>query len=267
MLSRLALVSGLAPILAPVIGSQLMQFADWRGLFVFLALYGIAVIIGTSLFVVETLPRERRAEPGHSTAGQRYRALMSDRVFVGVVLVGAMNFAGLFSYLSSSPFLFQGVYSFDPQQYGLLFAVNSLGIVAGVQLSSRLQRHVGPQWVLAFATVMQLVASVSILALDESGAGLVGLLVPLWFYIFSAGLIFPAVQVLALANHGTEAGTAASVLGAVNFGMAGLVSPIVGLFTITDAVPMAAVMATAVLIAIAALWLIVQPRTVPALSS
>jgi DHA1 family bicyclomycin/chloramphenicol resistance-like MFS transporter len=223
----------------------------------------MAVIVATSLFVVETLPRERRTRPGHTTAAQRYRSLFSDRVFVGVVLVGAMNFAGLFSYLSSSPFLFQGVYSFNPQQYGLLFAVNSLGVVAGVQLSSRLQKHVGPQWVLAFATALQLVAAVSILALDETGGGLVGLLVPLWFYIFGAGLIFPAVQVLALANHGAEAGTAASVLGAVNFGMAGVVSPVVGLFAITNA----SVMALAVVAAIAALWLVVQPRTVPALSS
>ena len=267
MLSRLALVHGLAPILAPVIGSQLLQVADWRGLFIFLAIYGGAVIVATAVFVVETLPRERRAAPGHSTVRQRYRSLFTDRVYVGVAIVGGMNFAGLFAYLSASPFLFQEVYSFTPQQYGLLFGINSIGIVAGVQLSSRLQKFVGPQWVIALATAMQLVAAVTIITLDTADAGLIGLLVPLWFFIFSCGLIFPAVQGLALVNHGKEAGTAASVLGAATFGTAGILSPIVGLISTDDAVPMGFVMACSVVVAIAALWLIVQPRTVPALSS
>jgi DHA1 family bicyclomycin/chloramphenicol resistance-like MFS transporter len=267
MLSRLALVHGLAPIVAPVIGSQLLQVADWRGLFVFLAVYGGAVIAATSVFVVETLPRERRAERQGTTVRQRYRSLFTDRVFVGVAIVGGMNFAGLFAYLSASPFLFQEVYSFNPQQYGLLFGINSIGVVAGVQLSARLQKSVGPQWVIACATAVQLVAAVTIISLDSADAGLMGLLVPLWFFIFSCGLIFPAVQGLALANHGDEAGTAASVLGAATFGTAGILSPVVGLISTTNAVPMGIVMAGSVTIAIAALWLIVQPRTVPALSS
>ena len=267
MLSRLALVHGLAPILAPVIGSQLLEVADWRGLFVFLAIYGAVVIVATTLFVRETLPRERRAATGHSSVRQRYRSLFSDRIFVGVAIIGGMNFAGLFAYLSASPFLFQEVYSFDPQQYGLLFGVNSIGVVAGVQLSSRLQKTVGAQWVMAFATALQLVAAITIVTLDTANAGLIGLLVPLWFFIFSCGLIFPAVQGLALANHGDEAGTAASVIGAATFGTAGILSPVVGLISTADAVPMGLVMASVVAVSIAALWLVVQPRTVPALSS
>jgi DHA1 family bicyclomycin/chloramphenicol resistance-like MFS transporter len=265
MLSRMALVSGVAPIIAPVIGSQLLLVTDWRGIFVFLAAYGAVVAIASYFFIVETLPPERRIQPGHSSAGQRYKAIFTDRIYVGVVIVASMNFTGLFAYLSSSPFLFQDVYQFTEQEYGLLFAVNSVGIVLGVQTSSRLTRRWGPQWILVIATLMQLTSASAIVIGALAGAGLPGIVVPLWFFIFSCGLIFPCAQVLALMNHGREAGTAASVLGAANFGVAALLSPLVGLFSSANAIPMAVTMVAAVLASIAALWLIVRPRTVPAL--
>ena len=266
MLSRLALVTGLAPVLAPVIGSQLLLVLDWRGIFIFLAAYGVLMLVAAVLFIVETLPPARRAEAGGTTIAQRYRVLFHDRVFVGVAVIGAMVFSGLFAYLSSSSFLFQDVYGLDAQQYGLLFAVNSIGVVVGVQVSSRLAARVGPQWILAVSTVVLLMSALAIVILDVTGAGLFGILVPLWFFIAACGFSFPCVQVLALANHGKEAGTAASLLGAVNFGVAGILSPIVGLFGITNAVPMGIVMAATAIVAIFTLWFVVQPRTVPALT-
>jgi DHA1 family bicyclomycin/chloramphenicol resistance-like MFS transporter len=266
MLSRLAMVNGLAPILAPLIGSQMLRFVSWRGIFVFLACYGTAVVIASILLIVETLPKERRQEAGHSTIGQRYKALFSDRVFVGVALIGAMVFSGLFSYLSASPFLFQGVFGLDPQQYGLLFAVNSVGVVLGVQISSRLAQRIGPQWILACSTATLFLAALAIVVLDQLGAGLIGVLVPLWFYIAACGFSFPLVQVIGLASHGKEAGTAASLLGALNFGVAGLISPVVGLLGISTASPMALVMGSTAAVAILVLWVVVRPRTVPALT-
>jgi DHA1 family bicyclomycin/chloramphenicol resistance-like MFS transporter len=266
MLSRLALVNGLAPIAAPVIGSQLLLVMPWRGLFFVLAGYGVLVVVAASLFIIETLPPARRVDPGHATLRQRYRVLFADRVFVGVAIIGGMSFSGLFAYLSASPFLFQDVYGLDPQGYGLLFAVNSIGVVAGVQISARLAKRIPPQWILSVSTIVLFTAAIAIIVLDLAGAGFLGTVIPLWFFITACGFGFPMVQALALANHGKEAGTAASVLGAMNFGLAGLLSPIVGLFGIANAVPMGAVMAVTSLVSIASLWFIVQPRTVPALS-
>ena len=93
-----------------------------------------------------------------------------------------------------------------------------------------------------------------IAALDVAGAGLWGTLVPLWFFIAGCGFNIPCVQVLALNAHGHEAGTAASLLGAANFGVAGLLSPITGLFGVSNAVPMGTVMAATAVISIASLW-------------
>lgn len=265
MLSRLALVNGLAPILAPVIGSQLLRLFDWRGIFFFLAGYGILVVIATAVFIVETLPPARRVDAGHATVGQRYRAIFADRSFIGVAIISGMTFSGLFAYLSSSSFLFQQVYGMNPQEFGVLFAANSIGVVAGVQISSRLAKYFGPQWILAVSTAVLLLSAIAIVVVDLLQLGLVAILVPLWCFITACGFGFPLVQVLALANHPREAGTAASVLGALNFGLAGAISPIVGVFGIDTAVPMGSVMAVTAAVSVLALWFIVRPWTVPEL--
>ncbi|MFT4260340.1 multidrug effflux MFS transporter [Microbacterium sp.] len=265
MLSRLALVSGVAPVAAPLIGSWLLTLMPWRGIFVFLAVYGVIMLVSTIAFVSETLPAARRQERGGATVLQRYRSVFSDRVFIGVLIIGGMAFSGLFSYLSASPFLFQQTHGLDAQQYGLVFAMNSFGVVAGVQVASRLAARFGPQWVMAYSTAGLLLAGTAIIVADQLGLGLWGTVVPLFFFMTACGFTFPNVQVLALDRHGKAAGTAASVIGASNFGVAGLISPIVGWVSkgagIT-ATTMASVMVGCALISVLSLWFVVRPRTV-----
>jgi DHA1 family bicyclomycin/chloramphenicol resistance-like MFS transporter len=269
MLSRLALVSGAAPVIAPLIGSALLLVMSWRGLFVVLAIYGAVMLVAAIALVPETLPRARRHELGSTTVGQRYRSVLTDRVFLGVLIIGGMTFSGLFSYLSASSFLFQQSFGFDAQQYGLLFAANSLGLVAGVQIASRLAARYGPQWVLAWSTSTLVVAGVAIILADQIGLGLWGILVPLFVFMTACGFTFPCVQVLALDRHGKAAGTAASILGAVNFGVAGFVSPLVGWIagdTGITATTMAVVMVGCSVIGVLGLWLVVRPRSVQSLT-
>lgn len=269
MLSRLALVSGVAPVIAPLIGSWLLTLMPWRGIFGVLAVYGVVMLVSTIFFIPETLPVARRQDRGGATVLQRYRSVFSDRVFIGVLIIGGMTFSGLFSYLSASPFLFQQTHGLDAQQYGLLFAVNSLGVVAGVQVAARLAARFGPQWVMAYSTGVLLIAGIAIIVTDQLGLGLWGTVIPLFVFMTACGFTFPNVQVLALDRHGKAAGTAASVIGATNFGVAGLISPVVGWVSkgagIT-ATTMASVMVGCAAIGVIALWLIVRPRTVEMLA-
>nr|WP_040568930.1 multidrug effflux MFS transporter [Microbacterium yannicii] len=269
MLSRLALVSGVAPVLAPLVGSALLLVVSWRGIFVVLAIYGAVMLVSAIIFIPETLPRARRHERGATTVWQRYRSVFSDRVFIGVLIIGGMTFSGLFSYLSASPFLFQVTYAFDPQQYGVLFAVNSLGVVLGVQAASRLAARFGPQWVLAWSTAVLFVAASVIILADQLGLGLWGTVVPLFVFMTACGFSFPCVQVLALDRHGKAAGTAQSIVGATNFGVAGVISPLVGWIArdagIT-ATTMATVMVGCAVVGVLSLWLVVRPRTVERLT-
>ncbi|MFE7844063.1 multidrug effflux MFS transporter [Microbacterium sp. NPDC057407] len=269
MLSRLALVSGVAPVLAPLVGSALLVFMPWRGIFVVLGVYGSIMLVAAAIFIPETLPPARRHEKGATTVWQRYRSVLTDRVFIGVLIIGGMTFSGLFSYLSASSFLFQETYDFDPQQYGLLFAANSLGVVLGVQAASRLAARFGPQWVLAWSTGVLVVAATAIIVTDQLGLGLWGTIIPLFFFMTACGFTFPCVQVLALDRHGRAAGTAQSIIGASNFGVAGVITPLVGWISAgagITATTMAAVMVGCAVIGTLSLWIIVRPRTVERLA-
>ncbi len=265
MLSRLALISGVAPVSAPILGSALLLVMPWQGIFLVLAGYGAVMLASTALFIRETLPPERRQEKGTTTVLQRYRSVLSDRVYVGVLLIGGMAFSGLFSYLSASSFLFQETHGLNAQEYGLLFAANSIGLVIGVQTASRLAARFGPQWVLAFSTAALLVTGVTIIVADQLALGLWGTVVPLFLFMTSCGFTFPCAQVLALDRHGKAAGTAASLLGASNNGVAAIISPLVSVISAESqitATTMASVMVGCAVVAILALWLIVRPRTV-----
>lgn len=266
MLSRLALISGLAPAVAPVIGSQLLRFTDWRGVFVFLLGYGLAVLLAAAFFIIETLPPDRRVDPGHTTARERYRAVFTDRIFVGVAIVGAMTISGMFSYISTSAILFQEHYGLNAQQYGIVFGVNALGIIVGNQTSARLARRIKSSWIIAGSTTSMFLSALTIVFVASLEGPLVGILIPLFFFIVSAGFTVPQVQVLALVRHPKEAATAASVLGAGNFGLAGIISPIAGAFGLHDAVPLGLVMVCVTAVAACSLWFVVKPWTVPALS-
>lgn len=269
MLSRLSLVSGVAPVVAPLIGSALLAVMHWNGLFIVLAAYGAVMLVAGLFLIPETLPKERRNGRGSATVWQRYKMVFSDRVFVGVLIIGGMTFSGLFSYLSASSFLFQQTHGLNAQEYGLLFAANSVGVVVGVQTASRLAARFGPQWVMAFSTAGLILSAAAIIVTDQLGAGLWGTVIPLFLFMTFCGFTFPCAQVLALDRHGKAAGTAASVLGATNNGVAAIISPLVSMVAggaAITATTMASVMVGCAVIGALALWFIVRPRTVEMLN-
>jgi DHA1 family bicyclomycin/chloramphenicol resistance-like MFS transporter len=263
MLANMALVSGAAPILAPLIGSQLLAVLDWRGLFVCLSVYGAAALTLAALRIRETRTRAARSGGPHATARARYAAVLGDRRFIGAMIVGAMNGAGLFSYLAVSPFLLQGAYGLSPQQYGLVFATNSVGVIGGAQLAARVMRRVGPQWILVGTISVQLLSAAALLTTLIHPAPLAAVLIPLGLFMTACGFTFPCVQVLGLMHHGEEAGTAASLLGLGNFGLAALTPVIVGLLGAAAASSIGVVAGIGGTVAAASLLLLIRPRTVP----
>ncbi|GAA4781720.1 multidrug effflux MFS transporter [Microbacterium gilvum] len=264
MLSRLALVTGVAPVAAPLIGSALLAVIPWRGIFIVLAAYGVVMLVCAILALPETRPAADRTSHETVSVLHRYRVVLTDRVFLGVLVIGAMTFSGLFSYLSASSFLFQETYGFTQVQYGLLFAANSIGLVIGNQIAARLAARFGPQWVLAWSTASLLVSATAIIVCDQLGLGVWGIVVPLFVFMSTCGFTFPCAQVLALDRHPEAAGTAASILGATNNGIAGVISPVVGLISAASGITgttMAVVMVGCAAIAVLSLWVVVRPRS------
>ncbi|MFD2091185.1 multidrug effflux MFS transporter [Blastococcus deserti] len=263
MLSRLFLVLGAAPVLAPTIGGELLRFTSWRGIFAFLAAYGVLMIAVGARTLPETLPPERRRSTGVRGTLRGYRELLRDRAYVGLVLVAGLTMAGLFSYVSGSAFVYQDQFGLDEQQFGLLFGAGAFWLIAATQLNPVLLRRWTPAQLLVAGTVAGAVAGAALVLLAATGTGgLWAVAGTLWAVLFACGLALPNAPALALSRHGDAAGTAAALLGAIQFGVGALVSPVVGLLG-NDAVAIGSVVVTALVIAIGVLALVVRPWRLP----
>ena len=217
------------------------------------------MMIVSAVFMIETLPAERRGAFSGRAIARRYRHLAHDRAFVGAAILGSMAFTALFGYLSSSSFVLQDIYGLSAQQFGIVFGVNSLGLVAATQISARLMRRFAPKIVATAGLLIMTAGAASLMVCALTDGSLAWVLVSLFFVVSPLGVIMPTVQVTALANHAAEAGTAASLIGALNSLLPGLVTPLIG-FMGVSVLTMASVMMGALVIAHLALWFIVRPN-------
>jgi DHA1 family bicyclomycin/chloramphenicol resistance-like MFS transporter len=261
LFSSLMLVTGLAPILAPIAGAQVLEFTSWRGIFVVLAVLSGLLAALVALGLRETLPPERRTSHGLARTAAIMRSLLRDRRFVGHALAGGMAFGALFAYISGSSFVFQGIYGVSPQLYSVLFALNGLGLIAGSQVNARLVGHFGPALLLHRGlTSIAVSAAVLLLVVSVGGLGVWAVLVPIYVIVSSLSFVMPNSTALALADHAGVAGTASALLGVIQFLVGALVAPLVGAGGTDSAVPMAAVMTAVAIGALAARHVAVTGR-------
>ncbi|MFJ1867020.1 multidrug effflux MFS transporter [Streptomyces sp. NPDC088097] len=252
--STLMLISGAAPIIAPLIGGQVLRFTDWRGVFVVLTVVGAALTVLVWRSLAETLPPERRQTGGMGAALRTMRGLLGDRVFAGYTLAGGFAFAVLFSYVSASPFVIQEIYGASPQQFSLLFGLNSIGLIIVGQVNGKLLvGRVSLDKALAVGLAVITTASAALLLMSTGVFGEVGL-VPVaagLFVLMSAmGLVMPNTNAQALMRTPHAAGSASALLGTSSFLIGAIASPLVGIAGEDTAVPMAVVQLTCSLLAV-----------------
>jgi len=242
--SLLMLVMGLAPILAPLIGGQILVLFGWRAIFWTLAGFGLACLTAVVLVLGESLPSERRTAGGLSDALRVYARLLSDRAFMRFNLSGALAIAGMFAYIFGSPFVFMQIHGVRPDRYGWLFGLNALGLIGASQLNRLALGRVAGAGILSRALYVTAAAGVALLIAAWTGAGgLPALLLPLFVYIASLGFVLPNVTAAALAPQGRNAGSASAMLGTVQFGAGAVVGMLLGALGDGTAVPMAALVA------------------------
>ncbi|MFD2007124.1 multidrug effflux MFS transporter [Streptomyces narbonensis] len=243
--STLMLISGVAPIVAPLIGGQILRVTDWRGVFHVLTVIGILLTLVVWRFLGETLPPERRHEGGVGHALRTMRGLLADRVFAGYMLTGGLAFAALFAYISASPYVVQEIYGASPQTFSLLFGLNSIGLVVVGQINGKLLvGRVSLDKVLGWGIGTILLASLALVLMTTGVFGEVGL-VPVaagLFVLMSAmGLALPNTNAQALMRTPHAAGSASALLGTSSFLVGAIASPLVGIAGEHTAVPMAVV--------------------------
>src|SRR3954447_26665766 len=246
LFSSLMLVTGLAPILAPLAGGAILGVASWRGIFVALAGLSALIAVLVTVGLHETLPPERRNDQGLRATLRVMRGLLRDRWFVGHGLAGGLGFGALFAYISGSSFVLQGIYGVSPQLYSVLFAMNGLGLIAGSQVNARLVGDFGPARLLRAGLVAITLSAATLLTVVlVGGLGVWAVLAPMFVIVSSLSFVLPNSTALALANHAEVAGTASALLGVGQFLIGALVAPIVGAGGTASAVPMAVVMTAA----------------------
>ncbi|AXB44364.1 multidrug effflux MFS transporter [Amycolatopsis albispora] len=250
--SMLMLVNGLAPILAPIVGGQVLNFTSWRGVFVVLTVFGALLMTVAALFLPEPLPMEHRRPARFGPIMRTYGGLLRDRNFVGYALASGLLFGAVFAYIAGSSFALQDVYQLSPQQYSLVFGLNGIGIVALGQVNGRIVGRFSERALLRFGLGLASVGALGILLATSLHLSLAVVLPPLFLLVSSIGLIMPNATSLAMAEHPRTAGSASALLGVLQFLVGGLATPLVGLGGQGSAVPMAVVMAGFTLAALVA---------------
>src|SRR5215469_7572164 len=229
VLGSLMLVFGLAPVLAPVIGGQVLRFTSWRGVFGVLAAVGL-VLLAASWFLPETLPPGRRTPPRFRQLLADSRTLLRDRQYAGYTLAVTFGTAALITYISALPFIVEDGYHQSPQVFSLFFTINAIGLTAMAQLGTRLIRRVPVARVVRASLLVMVAGALAFLAAALAPSPpLAVLLVPLFVFVASFGMMRPNGTALALAGQGSIAGTASAWLGALPFLLGAALSPLAGL--------------------------------------
>ncbi|WP_405556108.1 multidrug effflux MFS transporter [Streptomyces sp. NBC_01171] len=251
--STLMLISGVAPIVAPLIGGQILRVTDWRGVFVVLTGIGAVLTALVWLRLPETLPPAERHRGGVKESLRTMRGLLADLPFTGYLLAGGFAFAALFAYVSASPFVVQEVYGASPQTFSLLFGLNSVGLVLAGQINGKLLvGRVRLDRVLACGLAVIALAATALLLMATGvfgEAGLAPVAAALFVLMSAMGFTMPNTQALALLRTRHAAGSASALLGTTSFLIGAVASPLVGIAGERTAVPMAVVQLAAALVA------------------
>jgi len=219
--SRVLLVFGVGPILAPIIGSGVLIWFGWREIFFLLTAIGVLILA----LIAIRLPETR--DPAHirplrlSSILLGYARLLAHRHFMSYALTGSAMMAGTFAYIAGLPFVIVNIYGHPDYYFSIVFGLNAVGFILASQVNVRVQRRIAPERVLLAALVIQIAAAaVFVLDVLAGWGGLWGILIPLFFWIATMGFVIPNTTALAMGPFAANAGAASALLGVLQFVLA-----------------------------------------------
>jgi DHA1 family bicyclomycin/chloramphenicol resistance-like MFS transporter len=242
LFSKLMLVMGVAPIVAPLLGAAMVTFASWRMLFGVCAVYGVLAVVLAYRYLPDTLPPARRTRIGLVPVLVRYVVILRERAFITHALTGGFTSGALFAYLAGTPQIFIGIYGWSTAAYAALFGVNAVAYIGYNQLNPILVSRFGFGAVISFAVAVLAVACLGLLALAWHPLGPFAIAGGLLAAELGFGLITPCAMVGALSRHQAHAGSAAAVLGTIQYTLGAVAGLAIGLLADGTARPMAAAM-------------------------
>jgi DHA1 family bicyclomycin/chloramphenicol resistance-like MFS transporter len=253
VMSRLMLVLGVAPVVAPSLGAAVLLHASWHWVFAVLVVLAGLLLLLAALALPETLPVSHRRPLRVRGILSTYGELLHDKRFVILVLVAALGMSGLFAYIAGASFVLQGRYGLDQQTFALVFGAGAIALIGATQFNVVLLKRFTPAKIVVWALVASSVSGLVFVGLAASGVGgLFGFILPIWAILAAMGFVIPNAPALALSRHPDASGTSAALLGAGQFGLGAAVAPLVGVMG-NDELALAAVMTTGAVIALLAL--------------
>ncbi|MFC0213449.1 multidrug effflux MFS transporter [Paenibacillus chartarius] len=260
----LMIVNGAGPIIAPIIGGQLLRFTSWRGVFIVLGAVGVVMFLAVLLGLRETLPAHRRSGGGVGQTAAVFGTLLRDRVFMGYALSSGFVTAALFAYLSGSSFVLQNIFGVSPQFYSLIFAVNGLGFVLASQVTGKLVGRVAEIKLLVSGYILAAVGGLLLLGTLLAGGGLGGVWPAFFLIVSSVGVVGPTSSSLALQNQAKTAGSAAALLGVLSLLFGAVTSPLAGIGGGHTALPLGVLIAATSLSSVLCYVLLIRRNQVGA---
>ena len=261
LMSLLMLVFSVSPILAPLVGSAVIAYSSWRGVFWAVMLAALAGLVLTGVVLKETRPASARAQSSLGSALRGYAVLLRDVHYLGLVMIGGTAMGGFFTYLANSSFVLMGHYGLSPTQYSLAFGFNAVAFIGAAQLNGALGKRFGLVPVVKKAVGACLLVMLVLLGHYALGGDRMGVLIGLYFVASALmGLVIPITSVLALEEHGTIAGTASALMGTLQMLTGAVMMGVVGLFADGTPLPMVIGMTSGVLMAASLTWLTLGGR-------
>lgn len=258
--SLLALVNGMAPILAPVIGAQLLKLFPWQAVFIALTIIGVVIFAFVLWGLKETLPVEARIEGGFLQTLKTFRQLLTNLHFMGYVLSFGFVAAAMFAYISGSSFVIQYVYGASADTFSIVFAINGIGIVIASQVTGKLSEWIEEKKLLLAGVIMSFTGGLSLLLLILLKVELMFILPSLFLTVSSVGVVNTTSFSLALQNNRNIAGSASALLGVMSLLVGAIVAPLVGVAGEDTAVPMGIVIFISSLGAVLSYFFLVRSK-------
>lgn len=252
LFALLMVVNNLVPLLAPAFGSGVLLVADWTGIFLVLTLLGVVLLLITAFRLPESLPADKRVPSNLKATFKNFSSILRNRQFTGYALAQGFLIGGVFAYVSGTPFIYQNIYGVSPQTFSILFGMNGIGLIAGSYMVGRFAYVVPEKRFLEFALYVATVAGAVLLTVVLVEGPLWAVVVPIFFFVTSIGVVGTAAFTLAMETQSRVAGSASALLGLLPFILGALTAPLVGIAGEETAVPMGLTIFSMCLIALMA---------------
>ena len=217
-------INGIAPIISPILGSLLLEYISWKGVFVFLALIGVIVLL-FCFRLKESLSIENRLQGSIFATFSTFGVIIKNRLFMSYVGIESFLLGAMFAYIAASPFILQSFYGLSSFAFSLCFGANGAALVIGANVGGKLENRKALA-IGVFAFVVAALYTIAVLIIQPHW-----LFVEIGFFamLLLMGITFPAISTLAMESERQYAGSASALLGFAPFFLGGIVSPLVGI--------------------------------------